>query len=260
MYASSFTTSPHRYLPTPAASPPRPGTSRAEEVSDRPSSKTDTLPPDYLKLFPNGRPDQVSNAPAPQALRAVPPQAQAASPAEKPSPVPTVVTSASGSNARSGVQGWHRYRSGPEALPKNAPELHHYPSGVLPKKVKEELEQVMVLLEHMNLKAIKACRLAQQAVDKASAKLDALQNIAPAPPAPMEMMVAGALFDDTSNDDTVVQNKAVRRAEKQVRRLENEQLALAEKYQKKLDALNVQKLKLEAKIRAETVKSVEALR
>ncbi len=253
MFASSFTTSPHRYLPAPQASPPKPGSSRDPDA-----------PPPYLQLFPNGKPDQVSNAPAPQALRAVPPpavpQTQAVSVAPKPGPVLTIVASTSGSHPPSGVVGWHRFRKGPQALPPNAPEVHHYPSGVLPKQVKEELEQVLVLLEHMNLKAIKACRLAQQAVDKASAKLDALQKVAPAPTAPMEMMVAGALFDDTGNDDDVVQNKAVRRAEKQVRRLENEQQALAEKYQKKLDALNVQKLKLEAKIRGEAVKSLSAVR
>lgn len=253
MFASSFNTSPHRYLPAPPASPPKPGSSRDPDA-----------PPAYLKLFPNGKPDQVSNAPAPQALRAVPPpavpQTQAVSVAPKPGPVLTVVASTSGSHPPSGVVGWHRFRNGPQALPPNAPEVHHYPSGVLPKQVKEELEQVLVLLEHMNLKAITACRLAQQAVDKASAKLDALQKVAPAPAAPMEMMVAGALFDDTGNDDDVVQNKAVRRAEKRVRRLENEQQALAEKYQKKLDALNVQKLKLEAKIRGEAVKSLSAVR
>lgn len=253
MYASSFNTSPHRYLPAPQASPPEPASSRDPDA-----------PPPYLQLFPNGKPDQVRNAPAPQALRAVPPpavpQTQAVSAAPKPGPVLTVVASTSGPQARSGIQGWHRFRNGPQALPPKAPELHHYPSGVLPKEVKEELEQVLVLLEHMNLKAIRACRLAQEAVDKASAKLDALQKVAPAPTAPMEMRVAGALFDDTGNDDDVVQNRAVRRAEKQVRRLENEQQALAEKYQKKLDALNVQKLKLEAKIRGEAVKSLSSVR
>lgn len=254
MYASSFNASPHRYLPKPPASPPGQGSSRDPEA-----------PPHYLQLFPNGKPDQVSNAPVPQALRVVPtppavPQTRAVSGAPRSGPVLNAVASTSESHARSGIQGWHRFRNGPQALPPNAPELHHYPSGVLPKQVKEELEQVLVLLEHMNLKAIKACRLAQQAVDTASAKLDALQKIAPAPTAPAEMMVAGALFDDTGNDDNVVHNRAVRRAEKQVRRLENEQLALAEKYQKKLDALNVQKLKLEAKIRGEAARSLADVR
>ncbi len=254
MYASPFNTSPHRYVP--ASATPGPSGTR---------SKADAPPPPYHEVFPNGKPDQVSNAPAPQALRAVPtpppvPQAKSLPAAPKPGTVLTVVASTSGAHARSGIQGWRRFRNGPDPLPPNAPEVHHYPSGVLPKRVKEELEQVLVLLEHMNLKAIKACQRAQQAVDKASVKLDALQKITPAPTAPMEMMVAGALFDDTGINDDVVQNRAVRRAEKHVRQLEKDQLALTEKYQKKLEALNVQKLKLEAKIRAETVKAVSAVR
>ncbi len=261
MFASSLTTSSHGYLPTPAASPPRPGPSRAEQVSDRPRSKTDTLPPHYLTLFPNGRPDQVSNAPPPQALRTVHtppppvPQTQAVSPAAKASPVLTVVTSASGSNARSGVEGWHRYRNGPAALPHNAPELHHERSGVLPKESKDELEQVLELLGCMDLKSIKAARHAQEQVDKAKTKLEALQRVAPGPSAPMGMMVAGALFDDSGTDIDVVQHKAISSAKKKLARLEKELEGLTQKFKERAEAVNLAKLKQEAKIRAETLKS-----
>lgn len=203
MYASSFNSSPHRYLP---------------------AAGTDAPPPRYGTLFPDGQPVQVNNAPAPSALRNA--------------PAPPSV-----------LRGWRRTRDSPDALPVRAPELHHFPSGVLPKKVKDELEQVLVLLENMNLKTIKACRQAQEEVDKANARLTRLHNAAPTPSAPLDMMFGGGLFDDDGCYEDKRYHVDVRRAEEKVHRLQKEQVAVAEKYRKKQEALNLQKLKLEAKIR-----------
>jgi hypothetical protein len=271
MHSSSYTTSANRYMQPPQL-PPR-GNAPSGAPKPSPPDPQDHDLPTYQQACPNG-PQHVTNAPAPAALRALAsapvtvapagaPQAPAlmSVPASLPHHVANPDADAPRAGTRSGIDGWHRRRDSPNALPAGAPELAYSPCGVLPKKVMKELEHVLMLLETVGMKSIAESRRAERALEKATVTLEALKAQAPEPTAPLEMTVGSGLFDgDSSAGVDVVHQKTLRRAEKKVARLEKDMQALAKSFQDQVAALQIKKMKLEASLRPVRVTTASATR